>query len=259
MGRKPIVAMNWSMRQNEIANAVEFAAQLIDEIGNDEEIEKIIFPSMGTLPAVAEVVKNTSIKIGAQNIAPYEHGEYSGEYSIESLLDIQGQYVELGHWERRKQFGDTDELINKKILLTLKHHLTPILCVGEENKTEDYQEIYTCLKRQLFNNLLDAEEADISRLIVVYTPLWAVGKTRAASAPHIHRIGQLIRKILNEFYSATTVEKISILYGGSVCPENVDLIVRDEAIDGVLVGRFGSNPARYAEVVRKVSESKILI
>lgn len=251
--RKPIVGMSWAMRQNKNAEALEFSTHLVDLLQEKETVEQFIFPSMGTLAAVAPVLKDSVVGLGAQNIAPFSSGEYSGEYSIDSLIDIGGQYVELGHWERRKLFGDTDEWINKKLLLTLEKGLTPVLCVGEENRL-DASELRLVLKRQLFNDLLGIAESDISRIIIAYTPAWAVGKSRASNAPHIHQAGQMIRDILKEFYSVQEVEKIRIIYGGSVSPENTALIVQNEAIDGVFLGRFGSIPERYAEVVQVVAD-----
>lgn len=259
LNRKPIVGMSWAMRQNKTTDAVEFANELVDLLKNNQEIEQFVFPSMGTIPAVAAVLKDSTIGLGSQNIAPFATGEYSGEYSIESLIDVGGKYVELGHWERRIMFGDTDDLINQKLLLTLEKGLIPVLCIGEDQKIEDDAKLYSILKRQLFNDLQDAAEQDISRLVIAYTPHWAVGKTRASNSPHIHEVGHVIRRILTEFYSEETVNAIRIIYGGSVSPENTKLIVEDEAIDGVLVGRFGSKAERYAEIVAVVEEAKMSI
>lgn len=255
--RKPIVMMSWAMRQNKREDAINFAQKLSELLKKKSNIEQVVFPSMGTISDVAAVLDDTDIGIGAQNIAPFKSGEYSGEYSIESLLDINGRYVELGHWERRSMFGDTDDLINKKLLLTLDNKLVPVLCIGENEKNEDIDKLNSILKRQLFNDLQDANEEDVSKMIIAYTPRWAVGKTLASNAPHIHATGKLIRDILSDFYSKKTVDDIRIIYGGSVSPENAKIIVADENIDGVFVGRFGSKPERYAQVVHAVEEVKI--
>lgn len=246
--------MSWAMRQNKNEDALEFSTNLIKVLQEEKTVEQFIFPSMGTLTTVAPVLKDSVVGLGAQNIAPFSAGEYSGEYSIESLMDIGGQYVELGHWERRKLFGDTDEWINKKLLLTLEKGLKPVLCIGEEKKLDDL-EMRMVLKRQLFNDLLGVDETDVSEIIIAYTPAWAVGKSRASNAPHIHKSGAMIRDILKEFYPVQEVEKVRVIYGGSVSPENTALIVQNEAIDGVLLGRFGSIPERYAEVVQVVADN----
>ncbi|EOL43112.1 triose-phosphate isomerase [Enterococcus phoeniculicola] len=256
--RKPIVAMSWAMRQNKKEDAVRFATTLIQQLNQENEVEKIIFPSMGTLSAVAEVTKNTTIGLGAQTIAADAQGEYSGEYSIESLVDCGGKYVELGHWERRELYGETDEQINKKLRLAIEYGISPILCVGEKEKELETLP-YSQLKRQLFNALFELPKEQLAQVIIAYTPQWAVGQTRAASAPHIHEVGRLIRSILEEFYPSKVVQEVRVIYGGSVSPENARLITSDEGIDGVLVGRFGSEPHRYAEVVSVIEENKLEI
>lgn len=255
--RKPIVAMNWSMRQNTESDSIIFAEELKNLLENEKQVEKILFPSMGVLRPVANVLKGADIKVGAQNIAPFLHGEYSGEYSIESLVDISGQYVELGHWERREIFHESDDLINKKLLLAVDNNVSVILCVGEKEKTENEQEVYSQIKRQLFNAFLDVDTEKLNKLIVAYTPKWAVGKTAAANTPHVYKVCGMIRHMLSELFPSTDVSVIRIIYGGSVCPENTLLLVKSENIDGVLVGRFGSEPNRYAEIVKTIKKMKI--
>lgn len=254
--RIPIVAMNWSMRQNKEKESIAFAEELKQLLENENQVEKILFPSMGVLRPVADVLKGTDIYVGAQNIAPCSHGEYSGEYSIESLIDVDGQYVELGHWERREIFHESDNLINKKLLLSIANSLSVILCVGERRKNENEQKIYSQIKRQLFNALLDIDTDSLDKLIIAYTPKWAVGKTAAANTPHAYKVCGMIRQILCELFPSIDISVIRVIYGGSVCPENASLLVKSENIDGVLVGRFGSEPTRYAEIVRAVKRIK---
>lgn len=255
MNRKPIVAMSWAMRQNKNDEAIKFANELGILLKGDKTVEKIVFPSMGTIHAAAPILQRFGICVGAQNIAPFTTGQYSGEYSIESLIDIQGRYVELGHWERRSMFGDTDELINKKLLLALKHKLAPILCIGEDERVEDKQ-LYEVLNKQLFNDLYGIEAIQCKQIIVAYTPHWAVGQARASNAPRIHQVAGMIRKIITELYGQIAAEQVRIIYGGSVSPENVSIITENDEIDGVLVGRFGSEPKRFAEIVHKIIEMK---
>lgn len=130
--KKPIVIMNWSMRQNHIKEAKAFAKQISEHKNSD--IDVVILPSMGTIYPVYDALRNSTVQLGAQNIAPVEVGELSGEFSIESLIDMKGTFVELGHWERRKFFNETDNVINKKVKLALKNDVNAILCVGEFEK-----------------------------------------------------------------------------------------------------------------------------
>lgn len=250
--RKPIVVMNWAMRQNKNQDAINFSKELINILKDSQQVEKVILPSMGTINSVAEVTKGTNISIGAQNIAPIDRGEMSGEYSIESLIDIGGKFVEIGHWERRLLFGETDELINQKVLLTLSKKLTPIICVGETEKEEDISDVLKSIEKQLFNALFEVTDNKLEDIVIAYTPYWAVGKSYASSYLHIHQIANGIRDILKKYFSPNDVEKIRIIYGGSVSPENTALMISDPVIDGVLVGRFGSEPERYAEIVKIV-------
>lgn len=131
------------------------------------------------------------------------------------------------------------------------------MCIGEDQKVTEDTQLYNILKRQIFNDLQGIKEEALSQIIIAYTPYWTVGKTRASNAPRIHQVGQMIRNILEEFYPELIVAAMRIIYGGSVSPENAKLIVADDAIDGVLDGRFGSDPKRYAEVINVVEAVKI--
>lgn len=253
--RKPIVVMSWAMRQNKTAEAKQFASKLIQLVGEDYGVEKILFPSMGMITTVAGIIHNSVIKLGAQNIAPEAYGMFSGEYSIDSLIDESGEFVEIGHWERREIFKENDELLNKKVLLTLSKGLSVVICIGEKSRTEDYELLKSKLYRQLFNDLFEVDKSLTKKIVVAYTPLWAVGESRAANVPHIHKVARLIRSILKDIFGVESSEKIRIIYGGSVSPENAGLIVQSNEIDGVFVGRFGSDPQRYAEVVKVVEEN----
>lgn len=257
--RKPIVVMSWAMRQNIKVDAQNFTTKLIQLLNTDTGVEKIIFPSMGTITYVADLVNGTSIGLGAQNISTHENGEYSGEYSIDSLIDCGGQYVELGHWERKDYYGENYTSINKKLKLCIQKSVTPILCIGEKEKNISEQELYEHLTLELFNVLFGIQITHIPDIVIAYTPKWAVGRTIAASAPHIHKVGKMIREIISNMYDEYASDKIRIIYGGSVSPENAKLITENKMIDGVLVGRFGSIPERYAEVVNVVEKNKYKI
>lgn len=257
--RKPIVIMNWAMRQNKNQEAKEFARELDQLMGETRKCELVVLPSMGTIQTMAKELQNSTIKIGSQTISMYRSGEYSGEYSIESLIDIGGEYVEVGHWERRLYFNETEEVINKKVLLALKNKIRPILCVGEKEKKGDIQEVdyhtvYIEIKRQLFNGLLDVKEEEIKNVVIAYTPHWAVGQSAAAPRDHIHQVAEMIRSILAEFYESQTVAQVQVIYGGTVSVGNAKWITSSEAIDGVLLGRFGSRPQQFLETVQQIEQ-----
>lgn len=254
--RKPIVGISLKMYQNKIDAARAFAHEIVEEVGEETKLEQFMCPGMGVIYPVAMILKESQIGLGAQNIAPAANGALTGEFSLESLKDMKGGYAEIGHIERRTIFSETDELINQKIRLALENDVTPVLCIGEVSKTDEYDEIKALMKKQLFLDLFQVGSEDAAKVILAYEPAWAVGKTSAASAVHVHQVHRLIREAIAELYNQSTAEKIRIIYGGSVSPENTPLIVSDENVDGVFVGRFGHDPKRYASIVDVVKKAK---
>jgi triosephosphate isomerase len=254
--RKPIVGISLKMYQNKIKEAQNFAEELVNIVGDEQEVEQFMCPGMGVLYPVSIILENSLIGLGAQNMAPVEYGAYTGEFSIDSLLAMHGSYVELGHVERRTIFGESDDLINQKVRLALGKGVAPVLCIGELEHNENESELKNILMKQLFLSLNQVAPEQAEKVILAYEPAWAVGKTLAASAVHVHLAHGLIRECLKELYSEETAEKIRIIYGGSVSQENVGLIVADENVDGVFVGRFGHDPKRYGNIVATVKKVK---
>ncbi|MBM7689253.1 triose-phosphate isomerase [Enterococcus ureilyticus] len=254
--RKPIVGISLKMYQNQLKEAQHFAQKISDLTGQVEAVEQFMCPGMGVLYPVSVLLRETNIGLGAQNMAPVAYGAYTGEFSIDSLLDMEGTYVELGHIERRTIFSESDDMINQKVLLALEKNVIPVLCIGESEHSEDYEEIKNLLLKQLFLALNQVPHKQAEKVILAYEPAWAVGKTLAASAVHVHAVHGIIRECLTELYSYETAQKTRIIYGGSVSQENVQLIVSDENVDGVFVGRFGHDPERYANIVKTVKMIK---
>ena len=265
--KKPIVIMNWSMRQNHIKEAKAFAKQISEHKNSD--IDVVILPSMGTMYPVYEALRNSTVQLGTQNIAPIEVGELSGEFSIESLIDMKGTFVELGHWERRKFFNETDSVINKKVKLALKKDVNAILCVGEFEK-KDADNVIDVLKYpnyemelehelflRIFNGLYCVDEKDLDKVVIAYTPAWAVGKNKAAGAPHIKMATSLIRKALARIFGEKASEKVRVIYGGSVSPENSITMIKIADLDGVLLGRFGSDSSRLQQIIDVTRDLRI--
>lgn len=268
VSRKPIVIMNWSMRQNILSEAQTYAKKIMAYGG--EGIDIVILPSMGVIHAVSEILTdkrfNTSIQFGSQNMAEVEYGELNGEFSIQSLIDMGGEYVELGHWERRKLFNETDKTVNNKMKLALKKQISPIICVGEiekgeannvidEIKNPNYEEeLEETLFLQLFNIFFPADELTPEKIIIAYTPAWAVGETKAASIQHIKKATSMIRRSLQKIFGESA-KTVRVIYGGTVSLENTATMMQATGIDGVLVGRFGSKPERYGRIIDIVKES----
>nr|WP_242704398.1 triose-phosphate isomerase family protein [Enterococcus sp. 665A] len=258
--------MNWSMRQNLIAEAEKYAVMIRDHESENRLVEIVLLPSMGTIQQVSKVLSGSLIEFGAQNMAVIDQGELNGEFSIQSLVDMQGKFVELGHWERRKLYNETDEAINKKVKLALRYDVSPIVCIGEmeeneannvidEIKNPNYEkDLKSELFLRIFHSFYGVDCDKLDKIVIAYTPAWAVGKTKAASAPHISRVVSIIRDSLNELFKEKA-NAIRVVYGGTVSPENTRIMLNLADLDGVLLGRFGSKPERLhqaVEVVRQV-------
>lgn len=257
--RKPVVGMSLKIYQNKLKEAAEFAENIGHFVRQEKEVELFLFPSLGALYPVAETLKDSPIGVGAQNIAPKANGAYTGEFSIESLMDMGGQYVEIGHSERRAIFQETDEMIQQKVALTLAHGLTPVLCIGEPEKTADYDEIERFLKQQILLDLHNFSAEQLKRVILAYEPVWAIGAAEAAGTEHVQVTFNLLRKILSERFGAEVAQAMRIIYGGSVSKENVVEIAKIESLDGVFIGRFGHDPKNYNSIVETVKREKLKV
>lgn len=202
------------MRQNTINNTVIYTQKLLELTKNEHDIDKIILPAMGTLNMGVACVQNSNLEFEAQNFAPLE---------------------------RIQVFMESDILINQKLLLAMSNGLSVILCIGEIEKSNDTHSLYFYLKKQLFNALLDMKEEYFERLIIAYTPKWAVGKSTRSNTPRVHFTCQMIRKILEElFLDSRLIKSVRVVYGGSVSSENTCLIISNKYVDGVLVGSDSS-------------------
>lgn len=254
--RKPIVGISLKLYQNKIEDVRDFTHSIVEAVGNEKKIEQFMCPGMGVLYPAAMILKDSEIGLGSQNIGPEPNGAYTGEFSIETLKDLHGEYVEIGHIERRTIFKETDDIINQKVHLALSYGVIPVLCIGEISKTDDYDQIKALMKKQLFLDLFQVVDKKAMKVILAYEPAWAVGKTCAASAIHVRKVHGLIRECIKELYSKEVAENIRIIYGGSVSQENTKLIVSDDNVDGVFIGRFGHNPEQYASIVETVKKVK---
>lgn len=226
---KKIIAANWKMtlQKENLAPLVEVVKQ-----ANLDELETIICPSFTHLSKVANLIENTSIKLGAQDCFWEEKGAYTGEVSAWDLKNEGCQFVLVGHSERRRYFAETDEIINKKLLASLVSGLTPILCVGETKAEKDAGQTLTRVAEQLKNDLIGVA-ARKEQIIIAYEPVWAIGTGDSCSPEIAAQIHSLIKQ---EVKKDIGIEDVIVLYGGSVDDKNVNDFLRQNFVDGVLVG-----------------------
>ena len=254
---KPLVGISLKIYQNKIAEAVNYAQSISQLTNGETDLELFILPSMGVIYPVAQALHNREnvIGLGAQNIAPIANGALTGEFSIESLVDLQGHYVEIGHYERRTYFHEDNELINQKIQLTLKNQLVPLLCIGEAQQTTGTA-LKTAFKKILAADLANISPAQLATLIIAYEPYWAIGKAAAAQASYVAVAHTMIREALAELIGPTA-DNVRIIYGGSVSKDTAGSLVNNPNVDGVFVGRFGHDPQNFAEIVQIVKQVKL--
>ncbi|MCX6779439.1 MAG: triose-phosphate isomerase [Candidatus Magasanikbacteria bacterium] len=224
-----IIVANWKMvvKKEQLVSLVEVVGQ-----ADKTNLEVALCPSFVHLTEVASLINNKNIGLGAQNCFWVEHGAYTGEVSAWDLKDEGCQYVLVGHSERRKYFSESDEIINKKLLAVLEVGLTPILCVGETKEEKDAGHTLERVREQLQKDLVNVILKD-SRIIIAYEPVWAIGTGDFCKPNDAEEVQSMIKE---EFTKITGVAEVAVLYGGSVDDKNVAEFLKQNSIDGVLVG-----------------------
>ena len=234
--RKAYIAGNWKMNltPSEGKAYASALAEAVKKAGADCRV--MIAPSFVSLPGVVEAVKGSDITVSAQNMADHLSGAYTGEVSPEMLLDIGVKSVILGHSERRQYYGETDEIINGKVLLALSLKMEVILCVGETLEERENGQLEDVLTRQIKVGLKDVLPEEMARITIAYEPVWAIGTGRTATPEDADAAHAFIRKTVAALYSDDIANNLIIQYGGSVKPGNVRALMAKENIDGALVG-----------------------
>lgn len=213
-----------------------FAGFLASSIGEESTVDVAVFPTSLAVSGVADIMKDTKIKVGVQNIYPADSGAFTGEISASMLTELYVDYVLVGHSERRQLFGETDAQTNEKIKAILKNGLTPIFCIGETLEERKANLTNSVLERQLKAGLMGFAKEEASRVIIAYEPVWAIGTGVVATPDQAEETMKYIRQFLAGLYDGDFAESIRILYGGSIKPDNFDSLVAMEDIDGGLVG-----------------------
>ena len=233
--RKPLIAGNWKMYKT-VSEAVETARELV-LFTSAVNVDVMIAHPFTALVSVAEVVKGTSVALGAQNLFWKNEGAYTGEISPLMLSDIGCQYAIIGHSERRQYFGDTDELVNAKIRAALEHKLIPVFCVGETETQREAKETFSVLDKQVTKGLEGlSSEALTGVLVVAYEPVWAIGTGKTATTDQVQEVHAFLRSLVEKRFDNLLAKTVKILYGGSVKPDNVKEIMNMPDVDGALVG-----------------------
>ena len=245
--RKPIIAGNWKMNKTP-AEAVELVKGLIPLV-KDAKCDVVVCPTAVCLPAVAEVIKGTNIKLGAQNVHFAEKGAYTGELSADMLKAVGCEYVIVGHSERRQYFGETDKTVNLRATAAVKAGLTAIICVGEmkDERVDGYTDIIVAYQTKMALKGLTAEELD--HVVIAYEPVWAIGTGLTATDEQANETIGVIRKAIAEVYGDDVAQKVRIQYGGSMKGSNVKGLMAQPEIDGGLIGGASLKAEDFSKVV----------
>jgi len=253
--RRKIVAANWKMNLTH-DEVKPYLDRFLTEVGEITDVQIVFIPSYTSIPALAVALEKspTPIELGAQNVHWQSSGAFTGEVSAAMLRALQVKYVVIGHSERRQWFGETDELVGKKVVTALHAGLHPLFCVGESLSERDENRVEEVLERQLRKGLGDCSSQDLRSVVIAYEPVWAIGTGRTATAAQAQVAHAFIRSVVASAFGPAAAKSIRVQYGGSVKPENAQALMSQNDIDGALVGGASLDPRSFVQIVRNASE-----
>ncbi len=250
MTRIPIVAGNWKLNKTS-AETRQFIIALRNKIaGIETRAEILVCPPLVALDTAVDAARDTQIAVGAQNVYWEDSGAFTGETSTGMLESLGVTHTLIGHSERRALFGETDEMVNRKLHKVLSGVLVPLVCVGETLDEHENGRTEEVVKRQVTGALEGTTHDHVSRLVMAYEPVWAIGTGRTASPTMANEVHVLIRRTLRGIFDESAAGGVRILYGGSVKPDNAHTLMAESDIDGVLVGGASLDAGSFAEIIR---------
>jgi triosephosphate isomerase len=247
--RRPIIAGNWKMNTDrDGAQALSRDVQRLTEQVRDVDI--VLIPPSIFLSQVGENLSESKVQLGAQNCEYRSNGAFTGEISVQMLGSVNCSYVLCGHSERRTVYGESDGVVNAKLQAVLQGGLSPILCIGETKEERDQGKTMERIRTQLEKGLEGVSLEDMNRIVLAYDPVWAIGTGDTASPEQAQDVHRAIREWIERYKSKEIAANMRIQYGGSVKPENVDLLMKKPDIDGALVGGASLKAESFARIVR---------
>lgn len=247
--RRKLLLGNWKMNKT-VSEAKEFALEAKDlgKLAKQNKVDMGICVPYIDLAPVKKILKNSLI-VGAENCHELDHGAYTGEVSIPMLLDLGITWCIIGHSERRTYYNETSEACNKKILALLKNNMVPVYCCGESLETYEEGKTKEFVKEQIIKGFKDVSKEDAAKVVIAYEPIWSIGTGKNASKEIAEDVCKFIRKIIKDLYDTKTSNKVRILYGGSVKPNNIKEYLYCDNIDGALVGGASLDVNSYKELL----------
>ena len=250
--RRPIIAGNWKM--NMTPSEAKALVEELKPLVKDAKCEVVVCPPYVDLSAVSELIKDSNIRLGAQNIHWAEKGAFTGEVSANMLKELGVEYAIIGHSERRQYFGETDVTVNLRTLAALKQGLKAIVCVGEmlEQREQGITAELVAMQTKIALNGVTAEQ--LKNIVIAYEPVWAIGTGKTATADQAEEVCALIRKTVADLYGAEAAEALTVQYGGSMNAKNADELLSKENVDGGLIGGASLKAQDFSVIVKAASK-----
>ena len=247
--RTPVIAGNWKMNKT-VAEAVALASEIKEKVAGVENVKIIVCPVFTAVKSVADVLKGTNVKVGAQDMYWETSGAYTGEVSGEMLLEAGAEYVIIGHSERRQYFGETNETVNKKLKKALSIGLKPIVCIGETLADRESGATEAVVEKQVREGFVGLTAEEMTGTIIAYEPVWAIGTGKTATAEQAEAVHAFVRNLISQLWDKETADAVVIQYGGSMKPENVASLLAQPDIDGGLIGGAALKADSFEKLVK---------
>jgi triosephosphate isomerase (TIM) len=248
--RLPFIAGNWKMFKT-VHESVVFVKELRLLVKDVKEVEIVIAPPFTAIHAAAEAARNTNIGVAAQDVYWERDGAFTGEIAPGMIKEAGAEYVIIGHSERRRLFGETDAIVNRKVVAALAASLTPIACIGETLEERERNETLAVLDRQIKDGFDQLTAEQMAELVVAYEPVWAIGTGRTATAAQAGEAHTHIRSRLRQWFGADAADRCQVIYGGSVKPDNIRELLVEPDVDGALVGGASLEVKSFADIVTR--------
>ena len=248
MTRRALIAGNWKMHMT-TADAEVLASQVAEASKDATDRDVLVAPPFTAIGAVTAALEGSAVIVAGQNVCWEEQGAFTGEISPVMLKDLGATAAIVGHSERRQIFGESDQLINQRVVGGLKFGLTVVLCIGETLEEREAEQTLTILEKQVRGGLDGITPKDMTRVVIAYEPVWAIGTGKTASTAKAEEAHAFIRKLIGDLYEKDIADQMRILYGGSVKPANVDELMAQPDIDGALVGGAALDAESFQRII----------
>lgn len=248
--RKTIIAGNWKMNKTSL-EAIDLTNALNRELSDVTDVDVVICPAFTVLSEINELLTDSNVKLGAQNLHWENSGAFTGEVSASMLKSVGCGYVIIGHSERRQYFGETNETVNKKVKAALKNGLAPMVCVGENLKEREQKETFDIVRNHIEGSLAGLTTEEMKNIIIAYEPVWAIGTGKTATPAQAQEVHAFIRELLLKIFGNAVAAETKIQYGGSVTPENIADLIAQNDIDGALVGGASLKAESFIKIVKQ--------